>query len=250
MAVVDKADKITLENTAAAECLGVSFSYTSSFSAVSLQHTLKPSFNLHNLHFQIKEGEFVLLQGGSGSGKTTLLKLLGGLIVPRCGSVKIRGREISSMSETSRARFRQQHIGFIFQDANLDGRRTVWQNILLPLYFGNQSLAEGQKRALELLKILNMSEYKDVKASLLSGGQKQRVAAVRAFINQPALLLADEPMAHLDVANSVALLETMAKLQQIKPTSILMTAHYLPEADFMPNRIVTMENLLQLCKLE
>ncbi|MGM9991952.1 MAG: ABC transporter ATP-binding protein [Candidatus Bruticola sp.] len=238
------AKNTSLAKAAAAECLGVDFSYSSSFSAAPLQNSSKPHFSLNNLHFQIQEGEFVLLQGGSGSGKTTLLKLLGGLVVPRRGFVKIKGWEISSMNETSRARFRQQHIGFIFQEANLDGRRTVWQNILLPLYFGRQSLTEGKKRALELLKVLNMSEYKDVKASQLSGGQKQRIAAIRALINRPSLLLADEPMAHLDLANSIALLEAIAKLRQVKPFSILMTAHYLPEANFIPNRILTMENLL------
>lgn len=222
---------------AAVSCSNVCFAYASGH-RLSTAASDGSRFCLQDLNLQIEAGEFVLLQGASGSGKTTLLKILGGLIQPEHGSVYINGSLISSMNEIQRARFRQQNIGFIFQEANLDNQRTVWQNIMLPLYFGRQSLEKGSRRATELLNILGMSTYKDTKAAYLSGGQKQRVAVIRALLNEPVLLLADEPMAHLDLPNSIILLETLRKLQQISPVAIIMTAHYLPEADFEPDRLI------------
>lgn len=232
----------------AVNCSDVYFTYASGHH-VSAAASEPKRFCLQGLNLQVKAGEFVLLQGASGSGKTTLLKILGGLKQPNRGSVYINGSLISSMSEVQRARFRQQNIGFIFQEANLDNQRTVWQNIMLPLYFGRQSLEKGSQRALELLKILGMSSYKDTKASCLSGGQKQRVAVIRALLNEPVLLLADEPMAHLDLPNSLILLETLQKLQQVSPVTVIMTAHYLPEADFEPDRLVDIASL-QISKPE
>ncbi|HBM96524.1 TPA: hypothetical protein DD394_03190, partial [bacterium UBP9_UBA11836] len=208
----------------AVNCSNVCFAYDSGH-RLGAASSDSSRFGLRDLNLQVKAGEFVLLQGASGSGKTTLLKILGGLIKPERGSVYINGSLISSMNEVQRARFRQQNIGFIFQEANLDHQRTVWQNVMLPLYFGRQSLEEGSRKALKLLNILGMSSYKDVKAACLSGGQKQRVAAIRALLNEPVLLLADEPMAHLDLPNSQILLETLRKMQQVSPVAIVMTAH-------------------------
>jgi len=212
----------------AVNCSNVCFAYDSGH-RLGAASSDSSRFGLRDLNLQVKAGEFVLLQGASGSGKTTLLKILGGLIKPERGSVYINGSLISSMNEVQRARFRQQNIGFIFQEANLDHQRTVWQNVMLPLYFGRQSLEEGSRKALKLLNILGMSSYKDVKAACLSGGQKQRVAAIRALLNEPVLLLADEPMAHLDLPNSQILLETLRKMQQVSPVAIVMTAHFEPD---------------------
>ncbi len=223
-------------------CSDVCFTYASGH-RLGAASSDSPCFCLQGLNLQVKADEFVLLQGASGSGKTTLLKILGGLIKPERGKVYINGSLISSMSEVQRARFRQQNIGFIFQEANLDHQRTVWQNIMLPLYFGRQSLEKGSRKALELLSILGMSSYKDTKAACLSGGQKQRVAVIRALLNEPVLLLADEPMAHLDLPNSQILLKTLRKMQQVSPVAIVMTAHYLPEADFDPDRLVDITSL-------
>lgn len=227
---------------AAVSCSDVCFAYAANRSAQAAASG-SSHFILQGLNLQVRAGEFVLLQGASGSGKTTLLKILGGLIKPERGSVYINGSLISSMNEVQRARFRQQNIGFIFQEANLDDQRTVWQNIMLPLYFGRQSLEKGSKRAEELLDILGMSTYKETKAACLSGGQKQRVAVIRALLNEPMLLLADEPMAHLDLPNSLILMETLRKLQKLAPVAIIMTAHYLPETDFEPDRLVNIDDL-------
>ncbi len=230
------------QQKAAVSCSNLYFTYASG-RHVGATASDGSSFALQGLNLQIETGAFVLLQGASGSGKTTLLKILGGLIKPQRGSVYINGSLISSMTQVQRARFRQQNIGFIFQEANLDDQRTVWQNVMLPLYFGRQSLEEGSRRAKELLNILGMSSYRDTKAAYLSGGQRQRVAVIRALLNKPVLLLADEPMAHLDLPNSLILLETLRKLQQVSPVAILMSAHYLPEADFEPDRLLDIASL-------
>ncbi len=217
------------------KCEQVEFSYA--------DRPREDDFILRNLNFEVKSGEFVLLQGDSGCGKTTLLKLLGGLLRPSHGSIVIDGTDISKFNAAQSARLRQKAIGFIFQEANLDEQRTVLQNILLPLYFGKQSLNEGRRRALELLKVLGLEKYKLTLVSQLSGGQRQRVAAVRALINTPLLLLADEPTAHLDNRNSLLLYQALQELRKVSPTTVVMTSHYLPPSwDTAPLSIYQMDN--------
>ena len=182
---------------------------------------------LANFNWRVEAGQFWLLQGYSGSGKTTLLNLVGGLLRPQGGEILFEGRPLPA-SEGQLARWRQEKVGFIFQDPQLDHQRSVLQNVLLPLYFGAKPLAQGQARALELLEFLGLTPWKQTLAGRLSGGQKQRVAAARALLNNPVLLLADEPLAHLDPPQAQKMIQLLERLQSYSQAAIVMTAHYLP----------------------
>ncbi len=147
---------------------------------------------------EIKSGEIVSITGKSGSGKTTLLNIIAGLTKPSGGSIYFNGKKIIYFLDIFTAKLRNSRIGFVFQTFRLLENETVWSNILLPARIGSRLNRKTIDRAYKILKKLSISEYKDVPAALLSGGQKQRVALARAVINDPDLILADEPTANLD----------------------------------------------------
>lgn len=139
------------------------------------------------------------------------------------------GRDLALASEAELAMFRSRRIGFIFQDANFDLNRTVLQNVMLPLYFSDIPIGEGRGRALELLEILGLGKLKNTCAACISGGQRQRAAAARALVTEPDIILADEPMSHLDAESSRSFLQAVDTLRRRRPTALIMTSHYLPE---------------------
>ena len=175
----------------------------------------------------LERGEFVALVGPSGSGKTTMLALLAGLLQPTSGSIRIDEQELSSMKERERSRFRRRKIGFTFQANNLVPYLTALENVELMLRLNGEFDAAGRERARELLVLLGLEERLRVLPRQLSGGQRQRVAIARSLINQPALVLADEPTASLDTERAFQVIETLANLVHERGNTGVMVTHDL-----------------------
>jgi len=198
---------------------------------VQLEHVTKKYDNLRadaaaavaDVSATVCEGEAVAIMGPSGSGKSTLLNLIAGLDRPTSGTVRVAGERVDSLSETGAARFRRRHIGMIFQFFNLLEDMTVADNVLLPAQLGGVSRARARARARELLDRLEIERYADSYPARLSGGERQRVAIARALVNEPPLLLADEPTGALDTANGEAIGALLLELNSAGQTLILVT---------------------------
>jgi putative ABC transport system ATP-binding protein len=175
----------------------------------------------------LQGGEFVALVGPSGSGKTTLLAMLAGLLSPTSGSIVIEGQDLAAMKEARRARFRRRKIGFTFQANNLVPYLTALENVELMLRLNREFNKAGRRRAKELLGRLGLEERMNALPRQLSGGQRQRVAIARALINQPALVLADEPTASLDSERAFQVVETLANLVHEQGNAGIMVTHDL-----------------------
>ncbi len=156
---------------------------------------------LKGIELEVKKGEIVSIVGASGAGKTTLLQIIGTLEKADSGSVEIDGINTTQLSEKELALFRNQHIGFIFQFHQLLPEFTALENAMMPALIGGKSHQQAQKEAKELLQFLNLSERLSHKPNQMSGGEKQRVAVARALINNPSVILADEPSGSLDTQN-------------------------------------------------
>jgi putative ABC transport system ATP-binding protein len=189
--------------------------------------------------FELQRGEFVALVGPSGSGKTTMLAMLAALLRPTSGSIAIDGQNLDSMSERERTAFRRRKIGFTFQDNNLVPYLTVLENVELMLRLNGEFDARGRERARELLVILGLEERLKVLPRQLSGGQQQRVAIARSLINQPALVLADEPTASLDSERAFQVVETLAELVHEQDRAGIMVTHDLRMVKYA-DRIIQM----------
>ena len=185
---------------------------------------------LDGLSLKVGEGEFIAITGESGAGKTTLLNILGTLVSPDEGRYLIRDEEVTVSSDYNSSericQLRNKEIGFVYQDHRLLPQYTVWQNILLPtLATKSASTEEEERKAMKLLEFMGIAALKDSSVTQLSGGEQTRVAICRALINQPSILLADEPTGQLDAINA----QTIAKLfQQVNTqlhTTIIMATH-------------------------
>jgi len=176
---------------------------------------------LNGVSLAIEEGEFTAIMGPSGSGKSTLLNLVAGLDRPNSGSVTVAGSDLGRLSETGLARFRRDRIGFVFQFFHLLPNLTALENVLIPARLKSRVSAESAGRA--LMSRLGIGEVADRYPSRLSGGQQQRVAVARALINQPTLLLADEPTGALDTKSGDQVMALFAELHQEGQTIVLVT---------------------------
>ena len=176
-----------------------------------------------NLH--IKEGEFISIIGASGAGKTTLLQILGTLENPTSGSVWINNTDITKLSDKELSIFRNKNIGFVFQFHNLLVEFTALENVCLPAFIKGENRKKVEKRALELLKLLNIENRKEHKPNELSGGEQQRVAVARALINNPKIILADEPSGNLDSKNAEDLHNLLLKLNKELNQTIVVVTH-------------------------
>jgi len=187
---------------------------------------------LNNVSFEISEGEFVSIIGPSGSGKSTLMHILGALDNPTSGKYSLDGREVSSLNDDELSELRRNKIGFVFQSFNLLPRTTVLRNVMLPLLYTQTTHEERLKKAKQCLRYAGMEEDKFSNLSnQLSGGQMQRVAIARSLINNPAIILADEPTGNLDTKTSEVVMKALQELNQKGHTVILIT-HEMDVADY------------------
>ena len=181
---------------------------------------------LKGISLRVAQGELVALMGTSGSGKSTLMNILGCLDHPTTGEYWLDGEEISGLSSKQRARVRKRLIGFVFQTFNLLPRTSALENVVMPLAYV-EDIAERQmrQRAAELLQKVGLAERLDHQPSQLSGGQQQRVAIARALVNQPRILLADEPTGNLDSRTSEEILQMFQGLNQSDGLTIILVTH-------------------------
>jgi len=192
---------------------------------------------IDDVSFSVEKGEFVALVGPSGSGKTTMLAMLAGLLQPSSGSVLIDGEDLMGMGEARRAAFRRRRIGFTFQANNLVSYLTALENVELMLRLTGQYSRESKTRAEKLLEMLGLGERMHALPRELSGGQQQRVAIARSLINNPAVVLADEPTASLDTERAFQVVETMAHLVHEQGRAGIMVTHDLRMVEYT-DRIV------------
>ncbi|HYA88534.1 MAG TPA: ABC transporter ATP-binding protein [Nitrospirota bacterium] len=182
---------------------------------------------LLGVSLNIARGEFVSLMGVSGSGKSTLMNILGCLDYPTSGEYWLDGREISRLTAKEQARLRNRMIGFVFQSFNLLPRTTALENVRMPLTYTRENLSEHQmnQRATELLEKFGLADRADHQPSQLSGGQQQRVAIARSLVNNPQVLLADEPTGNLDSRTSAELLQMFQQLNRSENLTIILVTH-------------------------
>jgi len=192
---------------------------------VKIYHTGDVDFQaLKGVSFTIKDGEFVAIMGPSGSGKSTLMHILGALDTSSSGKYLLDGKDVSKLSEEELAKIRKEKIGFVFQSFNLLPRTSVIRNVALPLLYAGIPKIEREKIAKDaLLKAGMDEEHFNHLSNQLSGGQMQRVAIARALVNNPSLILADEPTGNLDTKTGEIVLETFKKLNEKGHTIILIT---------------------------
>jgi len=177
---------------------------------------------LNGVTFSVQRGEFVTIFGKSGCGKTTLLNIVGGLDRPTSGDVKIEGQSTVDMSEDDHARLRLDRIGFVFQDYNLLSDLTVKENIALPLRFSGKKVAHGPEY---LMDEFGISHIADERPNRISGGEAQRAAIARAMMNEPKVILADEPTGNLDSENTMNVIEAFKLIMRDFGTTVLLATH-------------------------
>ena len=194
---------------------------------------------LNNVSFSVKKGEFISIIGTSGSGKTTLLNLIGGLDTHYDGEIISISENLKKISDKKLSKYRNKHLGFVFQNFNLLNHLTVAENIKLPEQFSDKKF--GMKRVEELLEIVGIPEQINKYPSELSGGQKQRVAIARALFNKPELLLCDEPTGNLDRETGIEILNFFRKLNKEFNITVFIITHELHIAE-LTDRVIRIEN--------
>lgn len=193
---------------------------------------------LNKLSLDIKEGEFVAIMGPSGCGKSTLLNVMGLLDDPDNGSYLFNGTEVANLNERRRADMRKMNIGFVFQSFNLIDELTVFENVELPLIYLGVKSSERKKRVEEVLNKMQIMHRRNHYPQQLSGGQQQRVAVARAVVNNPKLILADEPTGNLDSNNGNDVMQLLSDLNELG-TTVVMVTHSEHDARYS-HRIVRM----------
>ena len=178
---------------------------------------------LAGVDLDVERGEYLAIMGPSGSGKSTLMNLIGCLDSPSKGSYRLNGREVAGLSDPELAAVRNKEIGFVFQTFNLLPRATALHNVELPLVYAGVSSAERKRRAAEALDKVQLGDRMQHKPNELSGGQRQRVAIARALVNNPSILLADEPTGNLDSTTSAEIMKVFQSLADLGQTVIMVT---------------------------
>ena len=201
---------------------------------------------LKGISLCINDGEFVSLTGASGSGKSTLMNILGCLDHPSGGEYWIDGKNVAGLNANQRARLRNQRIGFVFQNFNLLPRTTALENVMMPAYYAHpsRSNSEIRKRALELIDMVGLTERMHHTPAQLSGGQQQRVAIARSLINNPGILLADEPTGNLDSTTSVEVMNMFRDLNRKQGITVIIVTHDPKTAAFTDRAINMCDGLI------
>ncbi|WMW25980.1 ABC transporter ATP-binding protein [Methanolobus sediminis] len=195
---------------------------------------------LHGIDLCIKKGEFVAIMGPSGSGKSTLMNMIGCLDRPTSGKVMLMGKDTNTITDNELAELRGFEIGFVFQNFNLIPRLSAYENVLLPTYSNTKKGMDTSGRARDLLNLVGLDDRIGHKPSELSGGQRQRVAIARSLINDPSLILADEPTGNLDSKTSVEIMDIFSDLHK-KGRTIVMITHD-PEMEQYVDRVVLIKD--------
>lgn len=195
---------------------------------------------LEDLDLEVRRGSCLLLRGPSGSGKTTLLNVIGTLTKPTSGRVLISGKDISHLPEHFLVQLRRQKIGFVFQQYNLLHSYTCLENIGMSLMPLGISAKERREKGLSILRELNLEDRADFKVNELSGGEQQRVSIARALVNDPNILLADEPTSNIDLKNAEAILEILAKLKSEQKTLVVVSHDPLIVESSLPDDVLDM----------
>ncbi len=194
--------------------------------AIKTYQTGEDSFNaMNNVSLSIEKGEFVAIMGASGSGKSTFMNMLGTLDKPNSGSYFLEGRDMLALGANELAQIRNLKMGFVFQGFNLISRTTALENVELPMIYKGIAEEERIIRAKEVLKIVGLADREDHMPNQMSGGQQQRVAIARAIVNDPPLILADEPTGNLDTKTSIEVMEFFVKLNEQMGKTIVLVTH-------------------------
>ena len=192
---------------------------------------------LKNISFTVEKGEFVSIMGPSGGGKSTLLYLLGGLDDITSGTVKIFGKDISKMKDPEKSRLRCRDLGFIFQFYNLIPTLTIYENIMMPIVLDKKRMKDYKEKVEEIIEIVGLKDRMHYTPNELSGGQQQRVAIARALINDPKIILADEPIGNLDSKTGKEIMELLASINEKQDKTIVMVTHSLESSEYANMRI-------------
>lgn len=199
---------------------------------------------LVDISLQLNDGEFAAIMGPSGSGKSTMMNILGCLDRPSSGSYLLDGHEVATLNDDELAKTRNKRIGFVFQNFNLLSRVSAWDNVALPLIYARVPENERLERAAELLDMVGLAARKNHLPNELSGGQRQRVAIARALVNNPSIIMADEPTGNLDSRSSVDIMNIFSSLHEQGRTVILVT--HEPDIAEYAKRIITVRDGLIL----
>ena len=192
---------------------------------------------LTDINLSIKKGEFVSIMGSSGAGKSTLMNILGCLDRPTTGSYLLNGKEVANQNDDALAYTRNKEIGFVFQSFNLIPRLSALDNVILPMIYGHVYKSERKERALHMLELVGLESRIDHVPAEMSGGQRQRVAIARALINNPSIIMADEPTGNLDSKSTKEVMEIFTKLYKLGKTVILVT-HETGVANYASRHVI------------
>ena len=193
---------------------------------------------LNRCDIEVRKGEFTAIVGKSGSGKSTLLRILGTMDKPDEGKVYIAGKDISNLKNSELAKFRRTHIGFIYQDYKLIPEYTAYENIILPLILDSEE--DDEEEVIELMESLGIDYCKDKFPAQMSGGEQQRVAMARALVNNPDIILADEPTGNLDPKNSLDIMNLLEDINK-RGTTVVVVTHNKDIVNEMKKRVITLK---------
>jgi putative ABC transport system ATP-binding protein len=199
---------------------------------------------LRGINLTIDRGEFVAVMGSSGSGKSTFMNIVGCLDQPSRGKYFLEGEEVGALSRDAWAHIRNKRIGFVFQGFNLLSRTTALENVELPLMYNGFASKQRHERAAKVLSLVGLGERLDHTPNQLSGGQQQRVAIARALVNQPALILADEPTGNLDSATSADIMTLFQRLNVDQGITMIVVTHEQDIADYAQRRVMFRDGVI------
>ena len=223
-------------NTALLSCQNITKFY---------QEGIQQTEVLKQVSFSMQPSELVAIVGSSGSGKSTLLHTLGGLDQPSSGEVFIKGQSLQQMTPNALAKLRNQYLGFVYQFHHLMADFTALENVMMPMLIGQQNKTEAQDRAEQILSAVGLQHRISHRPSALSGGERQRVAIARALVNNPALVLADEPTGNLDHKTTESIFELIQQLNQEKQIAFLLVTHDLNLAEKLNRSLIMQDGVLR-----